>query len=501
MPGGARGAAFGGGATGGGGAAASGAAAGSSTCARATDGLPKAGVREQTIFLPEKRPKHAAPYPGAGGSEVPRMSDQSFGFQVHEGGDRTLDGIFRLIGLGDRDEPLAEVLTAMCADVATIARADVASVYVREDGADGPRFTMRGNVGFPPEALGRVHLRPGEGITGFAADRLRPVSVAMGERDEHFKYIGGLGEERFPSLLAVPVVRGGAAGGVLVLQRGTAEAFTNEEVVLASALAAVISHALERGEARDRRRADEADHRAVRLEGQTISGGAAMGHTEMLPTLAALARAPLAPSPNPGGSGLPELLRRLETDLLRVTSSLSGRAARDITSLALILEDRRFREKLAAACASPAPLKALSELARAYARVPFASADSAATVELLGDRAAEIEDLCVLAHGTSTGRRFMIRSGGIVVSERLRLFSTLHALAAGASAFVVDAAVEADAAPAAIVRAAGRPLLASVAGVFSWLRADDLLVVDADAGVLRINPPATTVARFRSDRR
>ena len=35
---------------------------------------------------------------------APRPS-QTFSFQVHEGGDRTLDGIFRLIGLGELEEP------------------------------------------------------------------------------------------------------------------------------------------------------------------------------------------------------------------------------------------------------------------------------------------------------------------------------------------------------------------------------------------------------------
>src|SRR5438067_13732790 len=50
----------------------------------------------------------------------------TFSFQVHDGGDRALDGIFRLIALGDEDRPLEEVLTSMCADVAAIARADVA---------------------------------------------------------------------------------------------------------------------------------------------------------------------------------------------------------------------------------------------------------------------------------------------------------------------------------------------------------------------------------------
>src|SRR6185369_9779887 len=179
-------------------------------------------------------------------------------------------------------------LTAMCADVADIARANVASVYVREDGDDGLRFTMRGNVGFPPEAIGRVHLRPGEGITGFAAERMRPVSVAVGKNDRHFKYISGLGEEKYPALLAVPILRGGTTAGVLVLQRGVSRAFSDGEVVLATALAAVINHAIERGEDRERRQALGGDRRAVRLSGRSVVGGAAMGRAELLPTLSAL---------------------------------------------------------------------------------------------------------------------------------------------------------------------------------------------------------------------
>jgi phosphotransferase system enzyme I (PtsP) len=432
-----------------------------------------------------------------------QQPSQTFSFQVHDGGDRTLDGIFRLIGLGELEEPLEDVLTAMCGDVAAIARADVASIYVREEGPEGPRFTMRGNVGFPPEALGRVHLRPGEGITGFAAARLRPVSVAMADRDERFKYIAGLGEERFPALLAVPVLRAGVAAGVLVLQRSKPKAFTDEEVVLATALAAVINHALERGEERERR-AGQHERRAVRLAGRALTGGTAMGQAEVLPTLAALARAVPGPSRATAAPALDlgEMLRRLEAELARAVVTARGAAASELAHLALILDDRRFRERLAEACAQPAPLRALSELARAYARVPFATASaSAATTALLGDRAAEIEDLCVLAFAATAGGRPLVRSGAIVVSDRLGLFATLYAIAAGASAFVVEEDVANDGAAAAVVQASGRPLLAAVGGAFSWLRPDDLLVVDADAGVLRINPPATAVARYRSARR
>src|SRR5262245_20839662 len=157
--------------------------------------------------------------------------DRSRGVQVHERADRSLDGIFRLIEAAGQPRPLADILAGMCADVAAIAGAEVVSVYVREVEGDGQVYTMRGNVGFPAESIGRVHLRRGEGITGFVAEKLLPVSVAVADRDEHFKYIPGLGEERFPALLAVPVVRAGEAAAVLVLQRGPDREFASEEVV------------------------------------------------------------------------------------------------------------------------------------------------------------------------------------------------------------------------------------------------------------------------------
>jgi len=271
---------------------------------------------------------------------------------------------------------------------------------------------------------------------------------------------------------------------------------------LMTALAAVINHALERSEERERR-AGEHERRAVRLAGRALTAGTAMGHAEVLPTLAALARAVPGPSRTTAAPALDleEMLKRLQVELARAVTA-GGATAAEITHLALILEDRRFRERLAEACARATPLRALSELGRAYARVPFATASaSAAATELLGDRAAEIEDLCVLAFATTAGGRPLVRSGAIVVSERLGLFATLYAIAAGASAFVVEGEVATDGAAAAAVRASGRPLLAAVGGAFSWLRPDDLLVVDADAGVLRINPPATAVARYRSARR
>jgi phosphotransferase system enzyme I (PtsP) len=419
-------------------------------------------------------------------------------FQVHGVGDRALDGIFRLIALGEEERPLEEVLTSMCADVADIARANVASIYVREESDEGLRFTMRGNVGFPLEAIGRVHLRTGEGLTGFAAERMRPVSVAVGKQDRHFKYISGLGEEKYPALLAVPILRGGITAGVLVLQRGVERAFSDGEVVLATALAAVINHAIERGQERERRQAGSADRRAVRLSGQSIVGGAAMGRAELLPTLSALTGRESGEHAAPGK--IEATVERLQNELRKAAAHANTSAAGELRSLSLILEDWRFRAGLAEGCGAPAPLKALSALARSYARVAFTvPASDRDGAEIISDRAAEIEDLCVFVYAASLRGRPLVRSGALVVAERLRPFAAIHAITAGAVGFVVEGEMRDDGATAALVRSAGLPLLASVGGVFSWLQPEDLLVIEA--GGLRINPPATAIAHFRNNRK
>jgi phosphotransferase system enzyme I (PtsP) len=424
-------------------------------------------------------------------------SERNRSVLVHERADRSLDGIFRLIEAAGQPKPLAEVLAAMCADVSTIAAADVVSVYVRDAEGDGQVFTMRGNVGFPADSVGRVHLRQGEGITGFVAEKLLPVTMAVADRDEHYKYIPGLGEERFPAMLAVPVVRGGIAAAVLVLQRGPDRVFTSEEVVLATALAAVISHALERADERERA-AREAGRASVRLPGKALSPGAAMGRAALLPTLAALART--TASESAGGVTIDVALERLASDVAKLAAGAAGPAARELASLTLILDDRRFRDRIVAAASGATPLKSMSDVAREYARMAFAAAGGdPATTALMSERAAEIEDLCVIAHAATTGQT-LVRPGDILVTERLGVFSAAHALSRGVSAIVVDGPLDGEGAVTALARAGGAPLVAGVAGVFAWVHPGDLLVVDADTGNVRVNPEATQVARFRNQR-
>src|SRR6266704_2556575 len=141
---------------------------------------------------------------------------------VHEPGERGVDGILRLIELAADDGPTETLLTIMCAEIAAIANADIASVYAREA---GEVLVMRGNHGFPAEAIGQVSLRVGEGITGLVAERMRPVSAEHAAQEAAYKPVPGLGEERFPVFLGIPLIGGGSVVGVLVLQRRARPAF------------------------------------------------------------------------------------------------------------------------------------------------------------------------------------------------------------------------------------------------------------------------------------
>src|SRR5690349_18550817 len=98
---------------------------------------------------------------------------------VHQRDDFRIDGILRLIEVASEPGSLPKVLQRMCRQVATIAHADVVSVYVREQSTEGEALVLRANVGFPESAIGNVKLALGEGITGTAAEVMRPISAKV----------------------------------------------------------------------------------------------------------------------------------------------------------------------------------------------------------------------------------------------------------------------------------------------------------------------------------
>lgn len=411
--------------------------------------------------------------------------------RVHEEGNHSLDGLLQLVELATSTDSLGQRLARMCATAAALTEVEVVSVYVRERSTRNDVLVLRGNIGFATSAIDATRLEVGEGLTGAVAQRVRPISAAVADRDHRYKHIDGIGEESFPSYLGIPILDGPEACGVLVFQRRAPGAFSDAFTARATALAAPFALAIAKTATPDTSR------RSARLRGIPLVAGAALGRTIALPTLAALDNV------IPGKATVTavlEGLEHLELTLHRARTRLAACANRAVDralqNLELVLGDRRFRERLQQEVAAFGLLAGLTNTARDYARVRYLVSGGADMSALLSERAQEVEALCVLLHA-HVGQRTLLQRGCVVVANRLGAFVALTAASREAAAIVTSHDVAHDSAAAAIATASDIPVVSSVQGLFSWSRPGDLVMVDGDGGSVDINPATEAVAEFR----
>ena len=91
-------------------------------------------------------------------------------------------------------------------------------------------LTLRATIGLDREAVGRVELPFGEGLVGLAAQRREPVVIEHAREHPRYRYFPETGEERYESLMAVPLIVRGVTTGVLAVQTRVSRRFDAREV-------------------------------------------------------------------------------------------------------------------------------------------------------------------------------------------------------------------------------------------------------------------------------
>jgi phosphotransferase system, enzyme I, PtsP len=400
-----------------------------------------------------------------------------------------LTGLYSALEPGALNAPLRDVLAASCEQMSRLLAADVVSVYVRDVG-DEDMLVVQGNVGLSSEVIGNLRLAVGEGLVGWVAECLRPISLGHADTDPRFKPVRGIGEEPFPVMIAQPVLRQGRCLGVLVFQRSAALAFSETEARMASILAEAVGVVLEASASRRPARA-EVGTESVSLLGRPLSTGLGMGRVELIPT----SEQGGAPS---GRRQIGQALARVERDLARLRGRLGAPldplVDRALSRMELLLSDGRLRERALAA-----PAANLSSIARDYARASMGLVTRSGQPDpTLIERAEGIGELCALLQTMASGSR-LLQSGRIWIGRRLGPFFAAAA-ARSAAAVVLEGDGEATDEAQAIARAAGLPLVTGVRGLFAWTRPGDLLVVDGDRGLVRVNPSSSGLVATRSRR-
>lgn len=166
---------------------------------------------------------------------------------------------------------------------------DVVSLYLL--GGDGNHLALTATNGLNERMVGRVRMKVGEGITGWVAESRQPAVVADVNRDSHWKWVPGLDEERFHSMLSVPIESGPRLVGVVNVQSIEERGFGEADIDFLRAIAGQVAGILERSELLRRM---EAQLAAIRLSQDiherftrlTLEGGGIPAILEAISTLA-----------------------------------------------------------------------------------------------------------------------------------------------------------------------------------------------------------------------
>lgn len=165
-----------------------------------------------------------------------------------------LDGLHRIISAANSTRSLAVSLQTVAETVAEVVASDVCSIFLFD--RDAGKLYLRATKGLNRGAIGEMSMTLGQGIGGVAAQEGRPIVVPDVRHDQRFHIDPRLGEERYGSMMCVPIIlfarregdfMGDQLQGVVSIQSIAQRNFSEEEVhfleVVAGELAFFISNA------------------------------------------------------------------------------------------------------------------------------------------------------------------------------------------------------------------------------------------------------------------
>ena len=129
--------------------------------------------------------------------------------------------------------------------VSEVLQPDDCSIYLFDESVN--RLTLRATTGLSSDAVGRVHLNLGEGVTGWAAQHGQPVALENAWEDPRFVYLPDLKEDAFRSMLSVPIILFTVRKliGVLNLQTREPRQFSSDEVAFVETVCGQIAIAID----------------------------------------------------------------------------------------------------------------------------------------------------------------------------------------------------------------------------------------------------------------
>lgn len=376
--------------------------------------------------------------------------------------------------------------------------AEVCSVYVLR--ADDT-LELYATVGLKREAVHQTSLKVGEGLVGLIAAEARFLNLANAQVHPAFAYKPETGEEMYNAFLGVPILRAGRTLGVLVVQNKAHRTYMDEEVEALQTISMIIAEMIAAGGLEPFARPGAALDlkRPIQLKGVSLGDGVALGYAVLHEPRVVVSNL-IADDPNRELTRLEAAIEKLRIsvdDLLsRSDVATPGEHLDVLEAYRMFAYDRGWVRKMEEAVRNGLTAEAAVEKVQSDTRArmlrqtdPYLR-DRLHDFDALANRL--LRELMGRPHGPMTGA---LPRDAIIVARNMgaaELFDydkdRLRGLILEEGAATSHVSI--------VARALGVAVVGQVDGAVSLVELGDAVIVDGEAGIVHLRPPADVESAY-----
>jgi len=374
---------------------------------------------------------------------------------------------------------------------------DVCTIYAHE----GDELILKATRGLLPEAVGKVSMSVGEGLTGATFRSGTPLNVQDADEHPDFKFFPGIGEDALGSYLGIPLIHRGKTIGVLSVQTKVHRTFSPNEVRMMVAAAGQLSGIIEAVIHNKEEKPGGSARRDSFLRGTPASGGCGRGQLLVMTDemdLDALGECPC--------ESMEEALEHFEEALLKaeeevkvihdhVSSALGKEEGAIFHAHLMMLRDEHLRDKVRILIKNGAgPVAAVVRVAHEYIDAFLAIEDP-----YLRERASDVRDIAhrVVSHLRPEGgdSETNFDSPVIVVAVDLTPSQASQIIQPNLKGVVLlKGGVNSH--TSILCRSAGIPAIAGAGGEVDETLTGSEGIIDGNTGILYIDPSPHIVEEY-----
>ncbi|MBV8650537.1 MAG: phosphoenolpyruvate--protein phosphotransferase, partial [Alphaproteobacteria bacterium] len=369
--------------------------------------------------------------------------------------------------------------------------AEVCSLYVSR--ADGP-LELYATEGLNHEAVHLTTMRPGEGLVGLIAATAEPLALSDAQNHPAFSYKPETGEEIYQSFLGVPVLRGGATLGVLVVQNRARRTYSEEEIEALQTTAMLLAEMIASGELQSiaGQGGPIAIRRPMTLVGAPIAEGLGLGHVVLHQprvTVSKIVADDVASELNRLETAIGAMRASVDELIDRSDDGVNGEHREVLEAFRMIAHDRGWLRRLREAVASGLTAEAAVERVQNDARAKL----QRQTDPYLRDRLHDLTDIANRLLHQLAGQSLVLLpeelpENAILVARSMSPAALLDYDRSRLRGVVLEEA-GASSHIAIVARALSIPVVSDIANISEIVDQGDAIIIDGLSGEVQLRPP------------